>query len=234
MTSQQKQAIYDLLKTASADVYGYETEQFSRPVTFSDDEVKAKAEVSQEHKESLKSKISQCTRCPLSQNRINSVYGKGVEHPAVLVIADIPGNEEESQNSPVAGKTGILLDKELIAIGLSTDKNCYITNIVKCKSPSKSASVAEAESCISFLDAQIASLKPKMLMVVSDFAAKVLLRTSDASSVKGKFLEYKSLPLLVTYNPEDLIKNESLKRPAWEDLKQFKSKLVTIAPDYDK
>lgn len=239
MTSDQKQAIFDLLKAASSNVYGYTTEQFSKEMTFADDQVKVpsgtSAAVPADVIDTISSKISHCTRCPLSNSRINTIPGKGVKNPAVLVISHIPGPEEESEGSPVAGKAGVLLDKELIAISLSTSKNCYITNIIKCKHTGTNLPVNEAESCISFLDAQIAALKPKMLLVVSEFAANILLKTSEKlDSLRGKFLEYKGLPVLVTYNPSQLIINESLKRPAWEDLKLFKSKLQTIAPDYDK
>ena len=52
--------------------------------------------------------------------------------------------------------------------------------------------------------------------------------------MRGQFVDFKGIPFMATYHPSALLRDESLKRPAWEDLKAFKNKLLEICPDYDK
>ena len=54
------------------------------------------------------------------------------------------------------------------------------------------------------------------------------------NTLRGKWFEYNSIPLMVTYHPNDVLKNETLKRPVWEDLKVFRNKLLEINSEYDK
>ena len=52
--------------------------------------------------------------------------------------------------------------------------------------------------------------------------------------IAGLDMDFKGIPFMATYHPSALLREESLKRPAWEDLKVFKSKLLELCPDYDK
>ncbi|HZK20103.1 MAG TPA: uracil-DNA glycosylase family protein, partial [Treponemataceae bacterium] len=65
-------------------------------------------------------------------------------------------------------------------------------------------------------------------------AAQNILEINDTmSAMHGTFYEYQGIPLMPTYHPSALLRNESMKRPAWEDLKKFKSYLQTQVPEYD-
>lgn len=179
----------------------------------------------------INDKIIKCTRCPLARTRTNVVPGQGVENPDVLVIGEGPGYEEDVQGLPFVGKAGILLDKMLAAIGLDRKSNCYIANIVKCRPPqNRDPSFEEQAACISFLEAQIQILKPKMILCMGRISGQKLLNTeSTLSQLRGKFYEYNNIPLLVTYHPSALLRNENLKKDAWEDLKLFKKRLNEIS-----
>lgn len=175
----------------------------------------------------LNAKILRCTRCALARTRNNVVPGMGVTNPLVLVIGEGPGEEEDRQGKPFVGKAGILLDKMLNAINLDRNKNCYIANIVKCRPPENRNPLPEEEdACFSFLEAQIHILKPKMILCMGKVAAEKLLNESiSINSQHGEFFRYNEIPVMPTYHPSALLRNESLKRPAWEDLKLFRKKL---------
>lgn len=180
--------------------------------------------------EDIAAKIARCTRCSLARTRNNVVPGMGVENPDVLVIGEGPGYDEDKQGLPFVGKAGILLDKMLAAIGLDRKSNCYIANIVKCRPPqNRDPFPQEQDACFSFLEAQINILKPKMILCMGKISSnKMLNQDSPIGTLRGKIFEYNNIPLMVTYHPSALLRNEQLKRPAWDDLKMFKAKLDEI------
>ena len=180
--------------------------------------------------EEIATKIARCTRCSLARTRNNVVPGMGVENPDVLVIGEGPGYDEDKQGLPFVGKAGILLDKMLAAIGLDRKTNCYIANIVKCRPPqNRDPFPQEQDACFSFLEAQINILKPKMILCMGKISSnKMLNQESPIGTLRGQIFEYNNIPLMVTYHPSALLRNEQLKRPAWDDLKMFKAKLDEI------
>ena len=178
--------------------------------------------------------VAQCSACVLGQTRTHPVAGEGPEELSrltnsveVMVIGEGPGADEDRQGRPFVGRAGQLLDKMLEAIQLSRKTNCYITNVVKCRPPQNRDPAPEERSCCAaFLDAQIRFLRPKMILVMGRIAAQHLLQTSDGiGKLRGRFFDYQGIPLMPTYHPSALLRDESLKRPAWEDLKRFRARL---------
>ena len=178
----------------------------------------------------LKAKILRCTKCPLARTRNNVVPGEGVEHPDVLVIGEGPGYDEDMSGRPFVGKAGVLLDKMLAAIELDRTKNCYIANVVKCRPPNnRDPELSEQSACEGFLQAQIHILKPKMILCLGRIAGHKMLDTqSPLGQLRGQLHDYNGIPLMVTYHPSALLRDESLKAPAWEDLKAFRRHLNEI------
>ena len=180
--------------------------------------------------------VAQCKKCRLCEKRKNIVPGMGVLNPDVLVVGEGPGGDEDLQGLPFVGKAGQLLDKMLAAISLSRSQNCYIANVVKCRPPhNRDPLPEEVSACISFLDAQISLLKPSMILLMGRVAAQSVLRTSQGiNALRGNFSMYNGIPVMPTYHPSALLRDERLKAPAWQDLKAFKAKLLQLAPDYEK
>ena len=180
--------------------------------------------------EELNAKILRCTRCDLARTRNNVVPGQGVSKPDVMVIGEGPGYDEDMQGLPFVGKAGMLLDKMLAAIQLDRHTNCYIANIVKCRPPQNRDPLPEEQAaCISFLEAQIHILKPKMILCMGRISGQKLLNTERSlRELRGQIHEYNGIPLMITYHPSALLRNEELKRPAWEDLKLFRRELDKI------
>lgn len=184
----------------------------------------------------IRERIRSCSNCVLGTTRINTVPGEGVENPLVLVIGEGPGEDEDKTGRPFVGRAGQLLDKMLAAIQLDRNRNCYIANIVKCRPPhNRTPMPDEASACAGFLQAQIHILRPKMILAMGRTAVQNLLHTEQGiNALRGKFFDLDGIPLLATYHPSALLRNETLKRPAWEDLKTFKARLKELSPDYDK
>ena len=175
----------------------------------------------------LNAKILRCTRCGLARTRNNVVPGMGVEHPDVLVVGEGPGHDEDMQGLPFVGKAGVLLDRMLAAIGLDRKTNCYIANIVKCRPPENRNPLPDEQSaCFGFLETQIHILKPKMILCMGKIAIeKITGQSISINAQHGEFFDYNGIPVMPTYHPSALLRNEELKRPAWEDLKLFKKRL---------
>ena len=259
MTKDDKQKIYKLLKTASDSIYGYsspdfagEMPEFQDDILVSGEQVAGSSEQlalsggqsvagdgglsSESTLSHINKKIAECKRCALCANRRNVVPGMGVENPFVLVIGEGPGEEEDKQGKPFVGPAGQLLDKMLAAIGLSREKNCYIANIVKCRPPAnRNPMNEEADACRPFLDAQIAALKPKAILCAGSVAVKNLFHSEDGvMKLHGQILDFNGIPVVTTWHPSALLRAPENKRTAWEDLKVFRSLLLSLSPDYDK
>jgi DNA polymerase len=260
MTKNDKELIFDLLKTCDSHIRGYTETSFLTKPDFCDDPVK-ESKVEREDLQAgqavdqqpvqaadvqavaletapqtdskkltlsdLKAKIERCTRCSLARTRNNVVIGEGVENPKVLVVGEGPGEEEDLQGRPFVGRAGILLDKMLNAINLDRKSNCYIANVVKCRPPqNRNPFPDEQSACFGFLQTQIHLLKPQFILCMGKIAAEKLLdQKFSVNENHGNFYDYNGIPLMVTFHPSALLRNESLKRPAWEDLKKLKARL---------
>ena len=261
MTRNDKLKIYDLLKKSSDCIYGFSSPTFPKETPNLIDDMETKAEASladslleeisssgkggqtgadfdgkREKLDRLAKKIATCKRCRLCEGRTNTVPGMGVENPFVLVVGEGPGEQEDLSGLPFVGPAGQLLDKMLAAIGLSRTTNCYIANIVKCRPPKNRIPLPEeADACISFLQAQIAVLKPKAILAAGSTAVKNLLRTSNGViKLHGQILDFNGIPLMATYHPSALLHDPRNKRTAWEDLKIFREMLRRLTPEYEK
>ena len=146
-------------------------------------------------------------------------------------MGEAPGAEEDTSGLPFVGPAGRLLDKMLLSIGLSRETNCFIANVVKCRPPqNRDPADDEREACIPYLRRQIALLRPKAILCVGRVAADAILGSSEGvGRLRGYWREFEGIPVLVSYHPSAILREESLKRPAWEDLKVFRAKLSSLA-----
>lgn len=174
--------------------------------------------------ETLREKALICARCVLSSTRKNVVFGQGVAKPLVLVVGEGPGAEEDNQGLPFVGASGQLLDKMLFSIGLDRRKNCYIANIVKCRPPNnREPAPDERAACMPYLRQQIRLLSPKAILCAGRTAAQALLSTTEGiNRLRTRMHEYEGIPVVASFHPSALLRDPTLKRPAWEDLKRLR------------
>ena len=166
--------------------------------------------------------IHQCEACELSQNCTQKVPGVGNVQAELMIIGEGPGHEEDLKGEPFVGRSGQLLDKMLLAIGLSRSQ-VFITNIVKCRPPNnRDPHANEVKACEPFLQAQIKQIAPRVILSVGRISAHHLL---NSTSPVGKLLDQihrlpdSDIPVKVTYHPAYLLRNPSAKSIAWKDMK---------------
>lgn len=227
INNEDKKSILQFLNIADSWITGCPCSTLEQTWKLNIDNQQGKEAHTTAKMDSISQKIAQCKRCPLSKTRTLPVPGEGSSKPLVLVIGEAPDAEEDVQGKPFAGHSGQLLAKMLIAIDLSKNTNTYLTNIVKCRPDhNREPLPEESQACQSFLDLQMQILKPKIILILGQASTHLMLNTKESlDTIHGKFFEYKGIPLLPTYHPKTLLSNEALKRPAWEDLKIFRTKL---------
>ena len=173
----------------------------------------------------LEAQVRACAACPLHAGRTHAVPGVGVLDPLVMVIGEGPGAEEDAKGEPFVGAAGRYLDKWLEAIGLSRTDNVYITNIVKCRPPSNRDPLPnESEACAPFLTRQVALVKPRTILTVGRIATSLLLhRDEGIGKLRGRTWEHQGIPVVPTYHPSGVLRNDAWRRPVWEDLKRLRA-----------
>jgi DNA polymerase len=172
----------------------------------------------------LEEQVRACTLCPLHEGRTNGVPGMGVLDPLVMIIGEGPGAEEDRKGLPFVGRAGQYLDKWLQAIGLSRDRDVYITNIVKCRPPgNRDPQTAEIDSCTPYLRRQIDIIRPRSILAVGRFAGTWLSGQTDSlGRMRGRTFDFRGVPVVVTYHPSGVLRNPEYRRPVWEDLKRLR------------
>jgi uracil-DNA glycosylase family 4 len=172
--------------------------------------------------EPLRERVAGCTACELCKTRTQTVFGVGNRQAEWLIIGEAPGAEEDRQGEPFVGRAGQLLNAMLLSIGLPRE-SVFIANVLKCRPPgNRDPKPEEVARCLPYLSAQIALLKPKMLLAVGRIAAQNLLATDlPLSRLRGKLHTFgeANTPLVITYHPAYLLRTPADKRKAWEDLK---------------
>ena len=176
--------------------------------------------------ESIRSELGECTRCRLHQGRRTIVFGSGNPKARLMFIGEGPGHDEDVQGLPFVGAAGQLLTKIIESIDL-TREEVYIANIVKCRPPgNREPEPDEVAQCKPFLDAQIASIRPRILCALGRTALQALLGTSQGiRELRGRALSYGDALLVPTYHPAYLLRNPGDKRKTWEDMKLIRSLL---------
>jgi DNA polymerase len=139
--------------------------------------------------EELKIICEHCQRCDLARTRTKVVFGRGNEHPLVVVCGEAPGAKEDSTGEPFVGAAGKKLDELFTKAGLTPD-DYYILNTIKCRPPeNRDPSDAEKAACLNYLDEQIALLDPEIIVTLGNHATKYMLEDENypgITALRGK------------------------------------------------
>ena len=171
--------------------------------------------------------LSSCTQCVLSETRKHVLIGQGKAVPRLMIVGDVPSEEEDSSAQMYLGVAGELLEKMLQAMKLSTDEVFY-TPAVKCRPPeNRQPHVAESKTCFKHLQQQIAERKPECILAFGNLAALgVLNQKLKVTEARGQwFNTADNIPVMVTYHPAYLLRKPEEKKAAWDDLQQVMAKL---------
>ena len=123
----------------------------------------------------LSAEISGCTACRLSETRTNAVPGDGPVTARIMAVGEAPGETEDQTGRPFVGAAGRLLTRLLQGIGLDRH-DIFICNVLKCRPPSNRDPLPdEVDACARFLDAQVALIRPDVILLLGRHALGRLL-----------------------------------------------------------
>ena len=179
--------------------------------------------------DALSAAIVACQACGLCKSRHQVVVGAGVEAPAIMVIGEAPGEQEDRQGLPFVGRSGALLDNMLATIGASRQTNVYVANAIKCRPPgNRNPRPEESAACHPFLMRQIELVNPRTILVLGRVAAQAVLGTdSSLQALRGQPLSFaaagRQIPMVVSYHPAYLLRRPTEKAAAWQDLQRVRA-----------
>jgi len=161
------------------------------------------------------------------------VFGVGSTDARIMFVGEAPGAEEEVQGEPFVGPAGQLLTKMIGAMGLKRSE-VYIGNIMNWRPEmpvdgrgeqfgNRPPTEQEMAYCLPYLKAQIEVVNPDLLVALGSTASQGLLGFGTFKAlgeVRGRWKEFAGKPLMVTYHPSYILRNQSnrSKRMIWEDL----------------
>ncbi len=176
--------------------------------------------------EDLRGHLGDCKRCKLCHGRSNLVFGEGAHEARLVFVGEGPGREEDLEGRPFVGEAGRLLDRIIMAMGL-TREAVYICNMVKCRPPdNRDPESDEIEACIPFLKRQLALIRPEVICTLGRVAAQALLgKDFKITRERGRWLSFMDIPLMPTFHPAYLLRNPSAKRQVWEDVQEIMKRM---------
>jgi len=167
----------------------------------------------------LQPAVASCTGCGLSQSRQQAILGEGLASADWMIVGDVPGEEEDKEARSFAGPAGQLLDNMLKALSL-TREQVYLTHALKCRTPvGRNASQVEVSHCATYLARQVALVQPKVILAMGRTAALALLQSAEPlGKLRSQVQSFRGVPVVVTYPPAYLLRNQADKAKAWADL----------------
>lgn len=186
----------------------------------------------------LETDVQGCVKCQLHTTRKQAIVGRGNQFADLMFVLLSPDAMDDESGILCGGDAGDLFAKMLAAINVSIDA-VYITSLLKCSVPAlHTVSTSEIHHCKDYLKQQIQLVQPKLLIVLGETAARCLLQ-KDASidelraminadvtadmfaSATAAPHHFESIPLFVSYSPQELVRQSDNKRKAWQDLQQI-------------
>jgi DNA polymerase len=175
------------------------------------------------------SKLDECRRCELWQFATQAVGGEGPKRAKIMFVGEQPGDQEDLAGQPFVGPAGKLLDRVCEAAGVDRD-TIYVTNAVKHfkweprgkRRLHKTPAQREIEACHYWLDKELASVKPTVIVALGATALKSVLRTASVTlkDSLGKPLRHEGRWVVTTYHPSYVLRvpGEDAKRAAFDTM----------------
>lgn len=169
--------------------------------------------------------VQKCKGCDLYRNATQAVFGE-IDAPrgslrsrvAIMMIGEQPGDREDKQGRPFVGPAGKLLDKALEEAAIVRG-TVYVTNAVKHFKWEprgklrihKKPTMQEINACRPWLDAELETVKPKLIVALGATAAQALLGSGfRITKAHGKVQEVPGLPPIVaTLHPSAILRAQT-------------------------
>jgi uracil-DNA glycosylase family 4 len=172
-----------------------------------------------------------CQKCPRGKARTHIVLDRGTPDSKILIVSERPGDNEDVMGKAFVGRSGELLDRIMASIGLDTNRDMLIVNVVKCKAEiDRAPTTPEIEACFPYLRRQIELMKPKVIVLLGAVALKYLVKDrGDEFSMEkeaGNLFtapEYPNVHFMVLYHPAFLLRDPRKKAVMWEHVKKLRA-----------
>lgn len=186
--------------------------------------------------EELREAAAECTACPLYRNATQTVFGEGPEQARVMFVGEQPGDSEDLAGHPFVGPAGKLLDRCMKEAGIDR-RQAYVTNAVKHfkwvprgtrRIHSKPGSM-EIAACFPWLEAEIATVKPRAVVALGATAAQALFgKAFRVTKERGKLVPSRFAPYaLATVHPSSLLRAPD-EEARQREMQRFIADLKTI------
>ena len=155
---------------------------------------------------------STCTKCELSEQRTNVVFGRGDPDADLMFVGEGPGAEEDKQGLPFVGRSGKLLEEYVKQeLGFDSDNGIYIANVVKCRPPdNRNPKPEEIAACRPYLDEQIRLINPEVIVTLGNFATQLLLDTEEGiTRMRGQVYKKGILKIVPTFHPAAILRDQN-------------------------
>jgi uracil-DNA glycosylase family protein len=169
----------------------------------------------------LRASAAQCTACPLYANATRTVFGEGPAHAALMLVGETPGDREDLVGRPFVGPAGQLLDRCLAAAGVERER-AYVSNVVKHfkwtprgkRRLHAKPNAGEISACKPWVEAEIALVKPRVLVLLGATAGQALLGPDfRVTRERGRFIASTLAPhVLATVHPSSLLRGDPASR----------------------
>ena len=166
--------------------------------------------------EELVAAASGCRACDLWRRATQTVFGSGPAAAELMLVGEQPGDREDLEGAPFVGPAGKVLDRALSAAGIARER-AYATNVVKHfkwtprgkRRLHQTPNAAEQEACRPWLEAELAMVRPKVLVALGATAATSLLgRGFRVTRDRGRFVESPLAPyVLATVHPSSILRS---------------------------
>ena len=166
---------------------------------------------------SLRRAAVHCRGCDLYLKATQTVFGEGPESARVMLVGEQPGDREDLAGKPFVGPAGRLLDEALEKAGIERD-DVYVTNVVKHfrwesaargkRRIHKKPRTWEIQACRPWLDAELAEVRPEVLVCLGASAAQALLgRDFSVTRQRGEFVSSTLAPrVMATVHPSSILR----------------------------
>jgi uracil-DNA glycosylase len=165
--------------------------------------------------EQLREAAMTCRGCNLYENATQTVFGEGDEHARLMLIGEQPGDQEDLQGKPFVGPAGRLLERALEEAGIDR-KRVYLTNAVKHfrwtrrgkRRLHEKPNAAQVRACRPWLEAEIAVVRPRMLVLLGATAAQSVMGPAfRVSRQRGEVLASPyGVPVVATVHPSSILR----------------------------
>jgi uracil-DNA glycosylase len=172
---------------------------------------------------SLREAAADCRACPLWQTGTQTVFGEGRVAARMLLVGEQPGDREDLEGRPFVGPAGRLLDDALEEAGIDRSL-AYVTNVVKHfkwtprgkRRIHQKPSWGEVAACRPWLDAELAVVRPDVLVCLGATAAQALLgRQFRVTKQRGEPVDSDLAPVvLATIHPSAILRMDGAEREA--------------------